>query len=133
MINDHVLDPYQPSVFVEILLRTAASPSGEGGDAASSYGAFLLHLTRLSAQLAEEFREQRFTIRVMNKTEVFPHTHFKVREIRRSDIVKVVRYVNAHHALNGVKAILLYCHFGFLTRLRPVRSMEEFFRLMVGR
>ncbi|MCC3278410.1 hypothetical protein LJ754_04460 [Arthrobacter sp. zg-Y40] len=133
ILNDRVLDPYKPSVFVEILLRATSSTREEREDAASSYGAFLLHLPRLSARLAEELPEQRFTLRVMNKTGVLPYTHFKVKEIRRSDIAKVVRYMNARHDLSGVKAMLLYRQFGFLTHLRPIRSMDEFFRLMTGR
>ncbi|MBG6226499.1 hypothetical protein IWX63_003098 [Arthrobacter sp. CAN_A2] len=132
-LNNRALDPYKPSVFVELLVRTTADGSEEVGDAAYSIGAFLQYLPHLSACLAEEFPEQRFTLRVSNKSGILPYTHFKVAEIRRSDVAKVVRYMNTRRGLTGVRAVLLYRQFGVLTRLRPVRSMDEFFRLMVGR
>lgn len=131
-LNDRVLDPYKPSVFVELLVRTRADGREEAEDAASSLGAFLKSLPLLSARLAEEFPEQSFTLRVSNKSGILPYTHFKVAQIRRSDVAKVVRYMNNRRELTGVKAVLLYRQFGLLTRLRPVRSMDEYFRLMVG-
>ncbi|RJT82919.1 hypothetical protein D6T63_00170 [Arthrobacter cheniae] len=132
-LNDRLLDPYRPSVFVDLLVRTTADGSEKVEDAATSLGAFLQYLPRLSARLVEEFREQSFTLRVSNKSGILPYTHFKVAKIRRSDAAKMVRYMNAHRELTGVKAVLLYRQFGVITRLRPVRSMEEFFRLMMGR
>lgn len=131
-LNDRVLDPYKPSVYVELLVRTTADGSKEVEDTASSLGAFLQYLPHLSARLVEEFPEQSFTLRVANKSGILPYTHFKVTKIRRSDTAKVVRYMNARHELRGVKAVLLYRQFGVLTRLRPIKSMDEIFRLMVG-
>ncbi|MUK03617.1 hypothetical protein GM708_18000 [Vibrio cholerae] len=131
-LNDRVLDPYKPSVFVELLVRTEADVSKEVEDAASSLGAFLQYLPHLSARLVEEFPEQSFTLRVSNKSKLLPYTHFKVAQIRRSDVAKVMRYMNAKQDQTGVKAILLYRQFGTLTRLRQIRSLDEFFRLMVG-
>lgn len=116
--EQRVLDPYRPSVVVELAARTRGDGAEVWNEEASSFRALLSRVPDISQRLRHELPEQKFTIRVqaIGLSSATASASFRVSEVRLSDAVKMVRFMDKCNDQSDL-VVSLYRKFGFLTRL----------------
>lgn len=125
-MDDRILDPYKPSVVVELGVRTGGEKDNRQQEAIASFRSLLTHVPEIDERLRAEIPDQKFTIRVLSSNYSNPYAYFKVAKVKPSDIAKMMRYLSKPQVNEGVGAVLLYRKFGFLTRLQASRNPQEF-------
>lgn len=130
-IEERILDPYKPSFDVELGVRTMGEGEDARQEAARSFRSLLTHVPDISALLRHELPDQRFNIRVLTtgSSPASAYAYFKVPEVKRSDVAKMLRFLQKKDDQDGASAVLLYRKFGFITRLEASENGGEFMRL----
>lgn len=126
-----VLDAYKPSFVVELGVRNRGDGDDARQAAARSFRSLLTHVPDLSALLRSELPDQRFTIRVLTtgSSPASAYAYFRVPEVKRSDVAKMIRFLEKKTHQDGISAVLLYRQFGFITRLKATTDGGDFMRL----
>ncbi|KSU76107.1 hypothetical protein AS031_12140 [Pseudarthrobacter enclensis] len=116
--EQRVLNPYRPSVIVELAARTQDDGAGLSDDEASSFRALLSRVPDISQRLRREMPDQTFTFRVqaIGPVSATASASFKVSEVRPSDAVKMVRFMDKCTDQTDL-VVTLYRKFGLITRL----------------
>lgn len=130
-MEEKVLDPYKPSFVVELGVRTKGAEEDSRQEAARSFKSVLMHVPDINALLRRELPDQSFTIRVLTTgaSPEFAYAFFKVPEVRRSDVAKMIRFLEKKKDHEGLGAVLLYRKFGFITRLKASENSRDFMRM----
>lgn len=127
-MDERVINPYKPSVVIELYVLTEAS-RGEGeNDAVRSFRSVLVNLPELSVRLNCQFPTQKFTIRVTGGVYSHASVYFKVAQVRQSDVAKIVRRLSKIHQTEVPRAILLYRRFQLFTGLKVSKNTNDFVR-----
>lgn len=132
-LNDKVLDPFSPSIVVEVGSRTKGTSATATAQAHDSF----MGLLRLAPELSETLRDQlnnaTFSIRVLRLGEgnQFLFALFNVDCITKADAAKVINYFNKRKNDSDISAVMLYRMFGFLTRLKVARGTSGFMGLIM--
>lgn len=129
-MEDRILDPYKPSVVVELMARTTSD--GEYGlqESVRSFRSFLEHTPEINARLRRELPDQKFNIRVLSSQYSSPYAYFAVPEVKTSDVTKMLRYLARNEVPVGtVSAVRLYRKFGFLTWIESSENGGDFMRM----
>lgn len=126
-----VLDPYKPSFVVELGVRTRSEGEESRQEAARSFRSLLTHVPDLSALLKSELPDQKFTIQVLTtgSSPAFAYAYFRVPEVKRSDVVRMIRFLEKEPHQDGISAVSLYRQFGFITRIKASGDGGDFMRL----
>lgn len=121
MWEERILDPYKPSVFIDLAVRTQANGNEGLQEAALSFRALLSRVPDISERLRREVPEHKFTFRVLTvgSQSYTWSASFRVSEVKRSDAAKMVRYMEQDGVPDGHSEVTLYRKFGFLTRVEP--------------
>lgn len=129
--EQRVLDPYQPSIVVELRVCTTVSGKGGAQEAAESFRSMLTLVPDLSTLLRREIPNFGPTIRVITPGHAprYPYVYFKVREVRDADVDRMLRFLDRRNRPSELSAVLLYRQFGFLTRLVESSDGREFMQL----
>lgn len=116
--EQRILDPYRPSVIVELALRTQGEGTEGQREAALSFRSLLSRVPDISQRLRNELPDQSFTIRVLSvgRSSARVYACFKVAEVRRSDVTRIVKFLNKGDITDD-SVVSIYRTFGFLTRL----------------
>jgi hypothetical protein len=130
-IEERVLDPYKPSFVVELGVRTRGEGDNARQGTARSFRSLLTYVPDIDALLRRELPDQRFTIRVLTagSSPAPAYAYFKVPEVKRSDVTKMIRFLEKRTHQDGALAVLLYRKFGFITRLEGSENGGDFMRL----
>lgn len=123
MWEQRVLDPYRPSVIVELAARTRGEGFEGRNEEASSFRALLGRVPDISQRLRQELPDQTFTFRVqaLGPSSTTATASFRVSEVRRSDAVKMVRFMDKCNDQSDL-VVSLYRKFGFLTRVKQQKN-----------
>lgn len=129
-IDERILDPHKPSFVIELGVRISGGEDSRK-EAARSFRSVLLHVPEINSLLRSELPDQNCTIRVLTAgaSPEFAYAYFKVAVVRRSDVAKMIRYLDKKKNQDGLRAVLLYRRFGFLTRFETSESDSDFMRL----
>lgn len=130
-IEEQVLNPYKPSFVVELGVRTKGKGDEARQEATRSFRSLLTHVADINALLRRELPDQQFTIRVLTtgSSPAPAYAYFKVPEVKRSDVTKMIRFLEKKNHQDGLSAVLLYRQFGFITRLEASKDGRDFMRL----
>lgn len=122
-IERTVIDPYQPTLTVELGVRQ--SPN--------SFRALLRLAPDIQSMLKNKLPDQTFAIRFLDaspgrdKTYVF----FKLQQIRKSDVARMIHFLDKHEFHEGLSAALLYRRFGFWPSIIASKKPGDFMRLLM--
>jgi hypothetical protein len=129
-LEDRVLDPYKPSVVVDLGARTQGDGEEGRKEAIRSFRSLLTHVPEINERLRCELPDQKFNIRVLSSEYSSPYAYFAVPKVKRSDVAKMVLYLENDEVPDGsVSAVRLYRQFGFLTRLESSNNGGDFMRM----
>ncbi|MDQ0276520.1 hypothetical protein QO003_000823 [Arthrobacter silviterrae] len=130
-IDERFLDPYKPSCVVELGVRTKGEGNHSREKSAKSFKSVLIHVPEIDALLRRELPDQRFTIRVLTcgVSPIFAYAYFRVPEVKRSDVAKMIRFLEKRKNQDRLSAVLLYRQFGFITRFRASEDGRDFMRM----
>lgn len=131
-VEENVFDPYKPTFVVELGVRVRGEGNDARREAAQSFRALLTHVPDINALLRRELPDQRFTFRTQTTdSSPFTHANFRVPEIKRSDVAKIIRFLEKKEKddQDGPLAVLLYRRFGFITRLEVSENGRNFMLL----
>ncbi|BCW67003.1 hypothetical protein NicSoilB4_17660 [Arthrobacter sp. NicSoilB4] len=131
--EERILDPYKPSVLVELGARTQSDGDEGRTEAAQSFRALLTHVPDISELLRRELPDQTFTmvVRTLGPTPANTYAHFNAPDAKQSDVTKVVRYLEKQDLQEGYSTLRLYRKFGFLRRVESSESGDDFVRMTV--
>lgn len=129
-LEERILDPYKPSVVVDLGVRTQGEGEEGRQEAILSFRSLLMHVPEINERLRRELPDQRFNIRVLSSEYSSPYAYFRVPEVRRSDVAKMLRFLEKHEVPDGnLSAVRLYRKFGFLTRIESSDNGGNFMRM----
>ena len=129
--EQRVLDPYQPSIVVELRVCTTGSAEQGEQEASEAFRSMLTSVPDLSALLRREIPNFEPTIRVITPGQAprYPYVYFKVRDVRAADVARMLRFLDRKNRSSELSAVLLYRQFGILTRLVESGDGREFMQL----
>ncbi|BCW18365.1 hypothetical protein NtRootA9_10730 [Arthrobacter sp. NtRootA9] len=131
-INNRILNPYCPSIIIDVAVRTSSEALVAEGSGDRSYYSLLRLLPNLDAALREELNEHKVSIQAIDSTTSSPRfALFNVKSITTSDVTLMIRYLRRLKEGSEVNAVMLYRALGFYRRLVPSRGASQFMRLLL--
>jgi hypothetical protein len=132
-LNNRILDPYCPSVVIDVAARTKSPSSAPEGTTAQSFYSLLRFLPELDVVLCDELSGHKFSVQVVDLTSPSSPRFalFKVERITTSDVALMIRYLQKLSENSDINAVMLYRAFGLFRRLVPSRGASQFMSLLI--
>lgn len=133
-LDNKALDPYKPSIVLELVVRAKSTDLSSTGESSRSFNSLLCLVPALHEELRNQLPDQKFSIRIVRHSEKDPSrlALFKVERITDADIARVLRRLKRIDHDPDSYAVLLYRQLGFITRLRRERGLPESSSLIVA-